>query len=64
MDLTKQPDAIRNMIDDTITQAESNRGRFHYIKFLQYCGKYGLDGIRDKVDEYVPLLTLNKKKAA
>lgn len=62
MDLTKQPDGVRKLMDKTIQHAKENRGKFNYIRFLQYCGKYQLNNIIQYLDNYVPMLTCGKKK--
>lgn len=64
MDLTKQPESIRKLINDTIDEAVVNRGKFNYIEFLRYCGKYELNNIRDRIDDFIPMLTCGKKKGA
>jgi hypothetical protein len=64
MDLTKQPDTIRDLIDSSIKASIENRGKFNYIEFLRYCSKYDLENIRKMVDDFIPMLTCGKKKGA
>ncbi len=61
MDLTAQPDYIRDLIDETITDAIENRGKFNYMEFLRFCGKYELNAIRERADSYVPMLSCKRK---
>jgi 5'-3' exonuclease len=61
MDLTAQPDFIRELIDDEIRNGIENRGKFNYMEFLRFCGKYELNNIRDKVDSFVPMLSCKRK---
>lgn len=64
MDLTKQPDTIRALMDSSIKASIENRGKFNYIEFLRYCSKYDLENIRKMVDDFIPMLTCGKKKGA
>lgn len=57
MDLTAQPEHIRELIVKEINQAKENRGKFNYMKFLRFCGKYDLIRIRDSIDNFVPMLS-------
>lgn len=61
MDLTAQPDFIRKLIDKGIEEGLTNRGKFNYLEFLRFCGKYELHNIRDKVDLFVPMLSCKRK---
>lgn len=61
MDLTAQPDFIRELIDKELAYALENRGRFNYLEFLRFCGKYELVNIRDKIDSFVPMLACKRK---
>lgn len=61
MDLTAQPPEIRSLIDDTIADAIENRGKFNYIEFLRFCGRYELNAIRERADSYVPMLSCKRK---
>lgn len=63
MDLTAQPDYIRDLIDETISEAIENRGKFNYLDFLRFCGKYELNAIRERADSFVPLLSCKRKGA-
>lgn len=64
MDLTKQPQTIRDLMETSIKNSIENRGKFNYIEFLRYCSKYELENIRKMVDDFIPMLTCGKKKGA
>lgn len=57
MDLSKQPECVRRIIDETIDNGLNNPGKFDYFKFLRFCGKYELKKISEKLENYVPLLS-------
>lgn len=57
MDLSKQPEDIRKLMDDTIAEGLENPGKFNYFKFLAFCGKYELKNIAKGLEQYVPLLS-------
>lgn len=61
MDLSAQPDFIRRLIDKAIEEGLTNRGKFNYLEFLRFCGKYELHNIRDKIDLFVPMLSCKRK---
>ncbi|QDJ96495.1 RnaseH [Xanthomonas phage Xoo-sp13] len=63
MDLTAQPDFIRTLIDKTINEALESRGKFNYMEFLRFCGKYELNNIRSNIDAFVPMLSCKRKGA-
>lgn len=56
MDLTCQPDYIKELIDQSITNAIENRSSFNYFNFLKFLGKHELQAIIKDVDKFVPLL--------
>lgn len=57
MDLSAQPDFVRERIEATIHNAEENPGEFSYFHFLKYCGKYKLKKIADQLESYVTMLS-------
>lgn len=63
MDLTAQPDFIRDLMEKTINEALETRGKFNYMEFLRFCGKYELNNIRSNVDSFVPMLSCKRKGA-
>lgn len=62
MDLTKQPETIRELMEDSINKSKAIRGKFNYIEFLRYCSKYDLENIRQRIDDFIPMLTCGKTK--
>jgi hypothetical protein len=58
MDLRKQPKVIKVLMVKTVLKALENRGKYNHIKFLQFCGRHELTAISDRIEEFVPLLTV------
>jgi len=58
MDLTCQPDDIKELIEKTITEGLANPGKYSHFHFLKFCGKYELNRISDQIDSYVHMLSL------
>lgn len=56
MSLEHQPPYIRKLIDKSIQNSIDNKGKFNYVAFLKFCGKYKLKNILDKIDNFVPML--------
>lgn len=56
MNLESQPDYIKNLADKSIANSIENKGKFNYMTFIKFCGKYQLKNILDKVDNFVPML--------
>lgn len=61
MDLTKQPQVIRELIDEEINRAVEERGKFNYFTFLKFCGKYELKNVLSNVEAFIPLLSSKKR---
>lgn len=57
MDLTKQPEYVKNIINDTINNGFANPGKFSMFHFLKFCGKHDLNKLADKVQDFVPMLS-------
>jgi len=57
MDLTCQPDWVKERIAETIADGFNNAGRFSYFHFLQFCGKYKLERIAEGYKNYVKMLS-------
>jgi 5'-3' exonuclease len=57
MDLSEQPEYIRELIDNTITNAIENRGKFDYHKFIKFLGKYELNRVLEDAEKFVQLMT-------
>lgn len=58
MDLTAQPDDIKELISKTIDDAIADPGSFSYFKFLRFCGKYQLKRVSEQIEQYVPMLCI------
>lgn len=56
MSLEHQPEHIRNLITKSIDRSIENKGKFNYVAFLKFCGRYKLKNILDKIDNFVPML--------
>jgi 5'-3' exonuclease, N-terminal resolvase-like domain len=61
MDLSKQPEYIRELIDNTIIKAIEERGKFDYNKFVKFLGKFDLNRVLQDVDKFIPLLSGKNK---
>ena len=62
IDLEKQPDDIRTLIEDTIFDALEKKREFSMFYLLQFVGKYKLERIKDTIDQYLPLLSRTAAK--
>lgn len=59
IDLTQQPDDIKQALDETITAAVEREPVSQVgIKFMKLCGKYGLDKLSERANDHV--IYLNK----
>jgi hypothetical protein len=58
MDLSKQPDCVRNNIDDCIEHSFANVGKFTLFTFLKFCGRYKLDKVKERIETYAPMLSM------
>lgn len=56
MDLYGQPEYIKKLMAKSIEQCRQSKGKFNYMKFIKFCGKYQLNNILDKVEQFVPML--------
>lgn len=57
MDLKNQPDYIKQLINKSLLEAEENRGKFNYMKFMLYCKNNGLNNILNEIDSFVKPLS-------
>jgi hypothetical protein len=57
IDLSKQPEPIKQLIQQTIEDAINRPRKFSHFHFMKYLGKYELDAIARQVDNIVPLLS-------
>lgn len=57
MDLTKQPLAIKELIEKAIDAAIEHQGRFDYMGFLRFCRKNGMELMIKEKDKFVRVLS-------
>jgi hypothetical protein len=57
MDLSKQPEEIRQLIQETIDKEVVHHGQFSLFHFQKFCGKYGLKKIGEDVSSFVELFS-------
>jgi len=57
MDLTEQPDPIKDRIRLTIKTAFENPGEYSHFHFLKFLGKYELKNISKSIDNFVRMLS-------
>jgi 5'-3' exonuclease len=57
IDLEKQPEEIRKLIDKTIEEETSKTKKYSHFHFMKFLGKYELDAIAKNVDQYIKLLS-------
>ncbi|KKL80333.1 hypothetical protein LCGC14_2005780 [marine sediment metagenome] len=57
MDLSDQPDIIKDRIKATIYEAIENPGKYSHFHFLKFLGKYELKKIAEQVDNFVRMLS-------
>lgn len=63
MDLTKQPDVIKDMIERSIERSIENRGTYNMVKFLRFCGRMDFQHIIQSIQNYNKLLKGPPKSA-
>lgn len=71
MDLTKQPDDIKLIIEQTLDTELTNHGKFSHFHFTKFCGKFGLKQIADNASAFADMFSaagkpkvLTEKEAA
>ena len=62
IDLTAQPDEIKDYIDETITSISSKSNPMVGAQFLKFCGKYDLQKISDHIESYAHFLQSGYKE--
>ena len=62
MDLTLQPQDIRELMDLSIEDAMLTRNKFSMVNFLKFLGKYNMDNIVQNIDKYTHLLAGKTKR--
>jgi len=61
MDLTAQPENIRQLMMETVREAEANIGTYSNFHFLRFLGKNGLNTIAEHIDQYTEMLCCNTR---
>lgn len=57
MDLTAQPDWVREMIEQIVEFEMAHPGKYSYFEFLKFCGKYELKKISNHAEIFIPMLS-------
>lgn len=57
IDLEKQPEDIRELIDASVAAAVAKKRQFSMFYMLRFIGKHKLVKIKESIDQYVPLLS-------
>lgn len=57
MNLTGQPNRIRQLITEVIVHESENHGQFNFFKFNQFIGKHQLQQIAERASDFVGLLS-------
>ena len=57
MDLSKQPEDIRQLITETIEHEVVHHGQFSLFHFQKFCGKYKLKKISEEATNYIELFS-------
>ena len=56
MDLTCQPEEIKELIKRTVIEGFANPGSFNHFKFVKFCGRYQLRKVVEQLHVYMDLL--------
>ena len=57
MDLTAQPDHIRDIMDMMIVRAKLEKKSFNHFQFMKFLGKFQLKKIVEQLEQFVPMLS-------
>ena len=57
MNLRGQPERIRNLITEVIQHESDNHGQFNFFKFNQFLGKYKLQQIAERSQDFVGMFS-------
>lgn len=64
MDLSSQPDHIKQIINDTLNHELQHHGKYSHFHFTKFCGKYGLVQIAENSQAFADLFSRNAQKVA
>lgn len=62
MALDRQPPEIRAIMATLTENARTNAGKFSIFHFSKFCGKYGLNQIGERVDQFGDLFSVSEAK--
>jgi hypothetical protein len=57
IDLTKQPEDIRELIKYSVAASVAKQRKFSMFHILRFIGKYKLVKIKESLDQYIPMLS-------
>jgi 5'-3' exonuclease len=57
IDLSMQPEDIRDLIDLSIAKSLTQKKQFSMFFILKFLGKYKLNKIKESLDQYIPMLS-------
>lgn len=57
MDLSKQPQEWRDLMDKTIEENMEDPGKFHLMKFMQFLGKFEMKKVAENVSTFAEMLS-------
>jgi hypothetical protein len=63
MDLTCQPDHIKQVISETLDAALVNHGHFSLFHFTKFCGKFGLKQIAENSTQFANLFSVTGQRS-
>lgn len=62
LDLNKQPDHIKELIDSVVEREITRKRTFNFVKFLQLCKRHELNNLSARAQNFIPLFS-NKSKS-
>ena len=57
MDLRKQPEEYRKIIEETIDKEMENPGKYSYFHFMKFLGKYNLKKLSENAEQFAMMLS-------
>ena len=64
MNLERQPEEIRALINETLERELNNTGKFSIFHFSKFCGKFQLNQIADNVSSFAEMFSTNTNAVA
>jgi glycine cleavage system pyridoxal-binding protein P len=61
MNLDRQPEHIKRLIEETIDDQTVNTGKFSHFHFVKFCGKFGLKQIAENSTQFASMLNTKIK---